>query len=197
MNFKSAAEITQNGIAGTGFISLSLSSILLLKLCEIIINPYTCFIQSQFHAYLIPYQSLDFAPSIAEKYLYGGFFWVATSSQKMHPKNFQPTGRLSKEEISTSLENLTRDGVCSQTMTVLAGGPILIAFALALGADNAYIGAIAALPFLAQFIQIPAIYLYTWLRKPATESCSPFSSPPPHGFSSPSSPLCHSSTSRH
>ncbi len=77
----------------------------------------------------------------------------------MHPKCFQPKGRLSKEEISTSLENLTRDGMCSQTMTVLAGGPILIAFALALGADNAYIGAIAALPFLAQFIQIPAIYL--------------------------------------
>lgn len=77
----------------------------------------------------------------------------------MHSKCFQPKGRLSKEEISTSLENLTRDGVCSQTMTVLAGGPILIAFALAMGADNTYIGAIAALPFLAQFIQIPAIYL--------------------------------------
>lgn len=77
----------------------------------------------------------------------------------MCPKCFQPRERLSSEEVDRSLENLTRDGVCSQTMSVLAGGPILVAFALALGADNAYIGVIAALPFLAQFMQIPAIYL--------------------------------------
>lgn len=78
---------------------------------------------------------------------------------------FQPRERLSSEEVDRSLENLTLDGVCSQTMSVLAGGPILIAFALALGADNAYIGVIAALPFLAQFMQIPAIYLVEKTRR--------------------------------
>ena len=64
-----------------------------------------------------------------------------------------------------SLSNLIYDGMFSQAMAVLAGGPILAAYALALGADNSYIGLIAAISFFAEFIQLPAIYLVERLKK--------------------------------
>ncbi len=51
------------------------------------------------------------------------------------------------------------DGVASQAMSSLTGGVFLAAFALALGASNAAIGLLAAIPPLTQLTQVPA----TWL----------------------------------
>ncbi len=80
-------------------------------------------------------------------------------------QSLQPKRRLSGEELRKSLINLIYDGMLSQAMAVLAGGPILAAYALALGADNSYIGLIAAISFFAEFIQLPAIYLVERLKK--------------------------------
>jgi MFS family permease len=49
------------------------------------------------------------------------------------------------------------DGAFSQTMSSLTSGVILAGFALALGADDAAIGLLAAIPFLAQVAQLGAV----------------------------------------
>src|SRR5258706_2465885 len=48
----------------------------------------------------------------------------------------------------------------------LYGGVILIGFALDLGAGPFLIGVLAAIPFLAQIVQLPAIALVERVRKP-------------------------------
>lgn len=65
---------------------------------------------------------------------------------------------LTEEEIQSGLKNVIKDGLASQTMITLTGGVFLVAFALKLGASNQIIGLLAAIPPLAQLIQIPSIY---------------------------------------
>lgn len=59
----------------------------------------------------------------------------------------------------TSLRYVFRDGLTSQAMGSLTTGVILVGLALELGASNLMIGMLAAVPFLSQFAQIPAIAL--------------------------------------
>ena len=66
---------------------------------------------------------------------------------------------LTEEEIQKGLRSVIKDGLASQTMVTLTGGVFLVAFALKLGASNMIIGLLAAIPPLAQLIQIPSIYL--------------------------------------
>lgn len=66
---------------------------------------------------------------------------------------------LSEEETRQSLIRVLRDGITTQIMLTLTSGVFLISFALDLGANSIIIGFIIAIPFLAQLIQIPAIYL--------------------------------------
>jgi MFS family permease len=66
---------------------------------------------------------------------------------------------LTEEEIQKGLRSVIKDGLTSQTMVTLTGGVFLVAFALKLGASNTIIGLLAAIPPLAQLIQIPSIYL--------------------------------------
>ncbi len=66
---------------------------------------------------------------------------------------------LTEEEIQKGLRSVIRDGLTTQTMVTLTGGVFLVAFALKLGASNLMIGLLAAIPPLAQLVQIPAIYL--------------------------------------
>lgn len=56
------------------------------------------------------------------------------------------------------LRYLTLDGLASQIVVTLTG-VFFIAFVIKLGASNLYIGAIAAIPPLAQLFQLPAIYI--------------------------------------
>ena len=72
---------------------------------------------------------------------------------------------LTEKEIQSGLKSVMKDGVASQAMGTLTGGIILVDFALYLGASNLLIGLIAAIPFLAQFIQVPSIYLVEKVRK--------------------------------
>src|SRR5690606_19299556 len=57
------------------------------------------------------------------------------------------------------------DGVLAQAMGVLTGGAILVAFAVALGASPAVIGAMAAIGPATQFLQIPAVGLVERLQR--------------------------------
>ncbi|MCK4736447.1 MAG: hypothetical protein KAT65_28595 [Methanophagales archaeon] len=66
---------------------------------------------------------------------------------------------LTEEEIQKGLRSVIKDGLATQTMVTQTGGVFLVAFALKLGASDTIIGLLAAIPPLAQLIQIPAIYL--------------------------------------
>jgi MFS family permease len=56
------------------------------------------------------------------------------------------------------------DGVLSRLMDALSGGAILAGLGLLAGADNLQLGILAALPFLAQVVQLPAVGLLLRLR---------------------------------
>lgn len=71
---------------------------------------------------------------------------------------------LTEEELKVGLRAVIKDGMASTAMATLTGGPFLVAFALQLGASNLMIGLLAAIPPLAQLIQIPSIYLVEKVR---------------------------------
>ncbi|MBU4484030.1 MFS transporter [bacterium] len=60
------------------------------------------------------------------------------------------------------------DGICTQSLITLVGGPILAAFLVLLGANHFWIGVAAGIPPLAQLIQIPAILVVEKVRKRRT-----------------------------
>ena len=57
------------------------------------------------------------------------------------------------------------DGVFTKGVETLTGGAFLAGFALALGADNVQIGLIASIPFLAQIVNVPAIWIVERVRR--------------------------------
>ena len=71
---------------------------------------------------------------------------------------------LTEEEVQSGLRAIIRDGMASTSMATLTGGAFLVAFALKLGASNLLIGLLAAIPPLAQLIQLPSIYLVEKIR---------------------------------
>jgi len=77
---------------------------------------------------------------------------------------FAPRSEVSEQEVDKGIRLIAWDGVCTMSMGALAGGVFLVAFALSLGASNFHIGLLAAIPFLAQVFQIPAIYLVEKVR---------------------------------
>jgi len=72
--------------------------------------------------------------------------------------------------LKPGLRYLIGDGVCSQVVGVLTGGVLnggafLVALALLMGASNAVIGLIAAIPPLSQLLQVPAISVVNRFRR--------------------------------
>ena len=57
------------------------------------------------------------------------------------------------------------DGLATQVMSTLTGGVFLTGYALHLGASNLVIGLLAAIPFLAQLMQVPAVLLVERIRR--------------------------------
>jgi MFS family permease len=68
-----------------------------------------------------------------------------------------PKGTLSEDEITKGLSFVIKDGLATQAMVTLTSGIFLVAFGLQLGASNTIIGLLAAIPPLAEMIQMPAI----------------------------------------
>src|SRR3546814_6829510 len=71
----------------------------------------------------------------------------------------------SPAELETGLKRLVIEALFSNTTAALTTGVVLTAFALHLGANNATIGLLAAIPFLTQLAQIPALALVERLRE--------------------------------
>jgi len=79
-------------------------------------------------------------------------------------ETFKAKDNVTSKELEKGLKFIIYDGICTQSMGALTGGAFLVAFALGLGASNLYIGLLAAIPFLAQTIQIPAVFLVEKVR---------------------------------
>ncbi|HSW57319.1 MAG TPA: MFS transporter [Dehalococcoidales bacterium] len=78
---------------------------------------------------------------------------------------FEPKAALTNKETAHGLRMLTLEGMTSAGFTSITTSGLLAAFALALGANNMQIGILAAIPFLMQLLQIPAILLVERLRR--------------------------------
>lgn len=78
---------------------------------------------------------------------------------------FEAKETLTDEEVSHGLKLVIRDGLATQAMVTLTGGIFLVAFALQLGASNTVVGLLAAIPPLAELLQIPSIYIVDRVRK--------------------------------
>ena len=76
----------------------------------------------------------------------------------------RPKDDLTEQDVNFGLKMLLFDGICSQTMVVLALGPFLVAFAVLLGASNLVIGMIGAIGPLCQILQIPSVFLVEHFR---------------------------------
>ena len=66
---------------------------------------------------------------------------------------------LSEQDVERAIHAFSRDGYCSTAMAALQGGPILSAFAVAIGASNYEIGLIATIAFVGQFMLLPGLFL--------------------------------------
>ncbi|OPY36384.1 MAG: Major Facilitator Superfamily protein [Methanoregula sp. PtaU1.Bin051] len=75
-----------------------------------------------------------------------------------------PKETLDADEISTGLSYVIKDGLATQAMVTLTSGIFLVAFGLKLGASNTVIGLLAAIPPLAELIQMPAITVVEKIR---------------------------------
>lgn len=76
-----------------------------------------------------------------------------------------PDPSVSPEELARGKTAMVQDAAWASVVGALYGGVILIGFALEAGATPFVIGLIAAIPFLAQLAQLPAIVLIERLRQ--------------------------------
>jgi MFS family permease len=75
-----------------------------------------------------------------------------------------PQQTISDDDRARGLSYIVRDGLATQAMVTLTGGVFLVAFGLQLGASNTVIGLLAAIPPLAELIQMPAITVVEKVR---------------------------------
>jgi MFS family permease len=76
-----------------------------------------------------------------------------------------PTPTVSPEELEQGKRALVKDAAWASMVGALYGGVILVGFALELGATPWHNGLLAAIPFLAQVAQLPAIALVEHIRQ--------------------------------
>src|SRR3954453_22092441 len=76
-----------------------------------------------------------------------------------------PTPTVTPEELARAKQALVKDAAWASMVGALYGGVILVGFALELGATPWHIGLLAAIPFLAQVAQLPAIALVERIRQ--------------------------------
>ncbi len=78
---------------------------------------------------------------------------------------FSPKATISERDVSSGTRLITLEGIASLGFFSITTSGFLTAFALTLGANNLQIGILAAIPFLTQPLQIPAILLVERLRR--------------------------------
>src|SRR5690349_646779 len=77
----------------------------------------------------------------------------------------RPDENISPQELEEGKRALVKDAAWASMVGALYGGVILVGFALELGATPWHIGLLAAIPFLAQMAQLPAIALVERVRQ--------------------------------
>ena len=89
------------------------------------------------------------------------------SRKKKHRQStiFATKESLTDEYVARGLRLVIGDGLATQAMVTLTGGIFLVAFALQLGASNTIIGLLAAIPPLAELLQMPAVYVVDRVQK--------------------------------
>ncbi len=70
-----------------------------------------------------------------------------------------PVDNLSDEARERGVRQMVLESAFSNTTGAMTSGVILTAFALHLGAPNAVIGLLAALPFWTQLLQAPSVVM--------------------------------------
>ena len=78
---------------------------------------------------------------------------------------FLPDPVKTPEELARGKRALVKEAAWASLVGALYGGVILVGFALELGATPFLIGLLAAIPFLAQVAQLPAIALVERMRQ--------------------------------
>src|SRR3954447_4044418 len=76
-----------------------------------------------------------------------------------------PDPNVTPADVERGKRALVKDAAWASMVGGLYGGVILVGFALELGATPWHIGLLAALPFLAQLVQLPAISLIERFRQ--------------------------------
>ncbi len=92
------------------------------------------------------------------------------ANQRIHPKlsslmRLQPDVSITGDDVQRGKLALVRDAAFASLAGSLYGGVILVGFALALGAGPFVIGVLAAIPFIGQAVQLPAIALIERVRE--------------------------------
>ncbi|HYG55984.1 MAG TPA: MFS transporter [Burkholderiales bacterium] len=82
----------------------------------------------------------------------------------MHAR-LRPDETITAEDLARGRRAMVHDAAWATLVGALYGGVILVGFALELGATPFVIGLIAAIPFLAQVAQLPAVVLIERLRQ--------------------------------
>jgi hypothetical protein len=77
---------------------------------------------------------------------------------------FELKDQLTNDDIQSDLRYFMKDALATQMMNTLTASTFIVAFALLLGASHFVIGLLAAIPLLAQLVQIPAIQLIETYR---------------------------------
>jgi MFS family permease len=75
-----------------------------------------------------------------------------------------PQETMNDADLKTGLSYIIKDGLATQAMVTLTSGIFLVAYGLQLGASNTVIGLLAAIPPLAELIQMPAITIVERVR---------------------------------
>lgn len=77
---------------------------------------------------------------------------------------FSTFEELGPEQVERGLRLVLKDGLAAQAMSSLTTGVFLVGLALSLGASNLVIGALAAVPFLTQLVQLLGIWVVERFR---------------------------------
>jgi MFS family permease len=96
--------------------------------------------------------------------------WVVERTEALAQEDVLTAGLETEGNLATdrvdepALRLVLYDALASEAMGTLTTGVFLVGFAVALGASNAAIGVLAAVPFFVQLLQIPAVLLVERLR---------------------------------
>ena len=72
---------------------------------------------------------------------------------------WHPVPHIDDDSLRRGLRAFQSDGVCSQVRDSLLSGPLLVGYALLLGASNVGVGALSALGPATQVLQLPTVAL--------------------------------------